>query len=188
VDSLGKSSYANWELLVVENGSTLPQTHDYYRQLLNSASDPEEGASAVITDLWTALTGRKGKGKYEVAIDPQMVTSFISLFVQGSKNARIAGLNYTTGVSSMGDNPGSWSPMLDRQFAQDAKGGLAPVEGATAMARLGVNDRDRATFIKISYQPPGVAWNRATYLEFFVNLTNHMGRIIQVRMNNLVSQ
>jgi O-antigen biosynthesis protein len=35
VDSLGKSSYANWELLVVENGSTLPQTHDYYRLLRN---------------------------------------------------------------------------------------------------------------------------------------------------------
>ena len=33
VDSLAKSSYANYELIVVENGSALPETFDYYRQL-----------------------------------------------------------------------------------------------------------------------------------------------------------
>ena len=33
VDSLAKSSYANYELIVVENGSTLPATHDYYARL-----------------------------------------------------------------------------------------------------------------------------------------------------------
>ena len=33
VDSLAKSSYANYELLIVENGSTLPETHAYYREL-----------------------------------------------------------------------------------------------------------------------------------------------------------
>jgi len=33
VDSLGKSSYANFELLIVENGSQLPETHAYYREL-----------------------------------------------------------------------------------------------------------------------------------------------------------
>lgn len=33
VDSLAKSSYANYELLIVENGSTRPETFAYYRQL-----------------------------------------------------------------------------------------------------------------------------------------------------------
>ena len=33
VDSLARSSYANYELIVVENGSTLPATHDYYAEL-----------------------------------------------------------------------------------------------------------------------------------------------------------
>lgn len=33
VDSLAKSSYANYELLIVENGSSRPETFDYYRQL-----------------------------------------------------------------------------------------------------------------------------------------------------------
>ena len=33
VDSLAKASYANYELIVVENGSTLPATHAYYEQL-----------------------------------------------------------------------------------------------------------------------------------------------------------
>lgn len=33
VDSLAKSSYANYELLVVENGSTRPETFAYYREL-----------------------------------------------------------------------------------------------------------------------------------------------------------
>ncbi len=33
VDSLQKSSYANFELLIVENGSQLPETHAYYREL-----------------------------------------------------------------------------------------------------------------------------------------------------------
>ncbi|CAN5269068.1 glycosyltransferase family 2 protein [soil metagenome] len=33
VESLAKSSYANFELLVVENGSTEPATHAYYREL-----------------------------------------------------------------------------------------------------------------------------------------------------------
>ncbi len=33
VDSLAKSSYANYELVIVENGSTLPETHAYYREL-----------------------------------------------------------------------------------------------------------------------------------------------------------
>lgn len=33
VDSLAKGSYANFELLVVENGSRLPETHAYYREL-----------------------------------------------------------------------------------------------------------------------------------------------------------
>lgn len=34
VESLAKSSYANFELIVVENGSQLPETHAYYRELL----------------------------------------------------------------------------------------------------------------------------------------------------------
>jgi O-antigen biosynthesis protein len=33
VESLAKSSYANYELWIVENGSTRPETHAYYRQL-----------------------------------------------------------------------------------------------------------------------------------------------------------
>lgn len=33
VESLAKSSYANYELVVVENGSQLPETHGYYREL-----------------------------------------------------------------------------------------------------------------------------------------------------------
>jgi GT2 family glycosyltransferase len=33
VDSLAKSSYANYELIVVENGSQLPETRAYYREL-----------------------------------------------------------------------------------------------------------------------------------------------------------
>ena len=33
VDSLGRGSYANWELLVVENGSTDPAMAGYYEQL-----------------------------------------------------------------------------------------------------------------------------------------------------------
>ncbi|MDB5311349.1 MAG: glycosyl transferase family 2 [Gemmataceae bacterium] len=33
VESLAKSSYANYELLIVENGSRLPETHAYYREL-----------------------------------------------------------------------------------------------------------------------------------------------------------
>jgi GT2 family glycosyltransferase len=33
VDSLAKSSYANYELLIVENGSVRPETFAYYRQL-----------------------------------------------------------------------------------------------------------------------------------------------------------
>ncbi|QEL20348.1 glycosyltransferase family 2 protein [Limnoglobus roseus] len=33
IDSLAKSSYANFELLIVENGSTRPETFAYYRQL-----------------------------------------------------------------------------------------------------------------------------------------------------------
>lgn len=33
VDSLAKSSYANYELVIVENGSQLPETHAYYREL-----------------------------------------------------------------------------------------------------------------------------------------------------------
>lgn len=33
VESIAKSSYANFELLIVENGSTRPETHAYYRQL-----------------------------------------------------------------------------------------------------------------------------------------------------------
>jgi GT2 family glycosyltransferase len=33
IDSLAKSSYANFELLVVENGSTRPETFAYYREL-----------------------------------------------------------------------------------------------------------------------------------------------------------
>ncbi|MBY0515174.1 MAG: glycosyltransferase family 2 protein, partial [Gemmataceae bacterium] len=33
VESLGKSSYANVELVIVENGSQLPETHAYYREL-----------------------------------------------------------------------------------------------------------------------------------------------------------
>jgi GT2 family glycosyltransferase len=33
VESLGKSSYANFELLIVENGSQSPETHAYYREL-----------------------------------------------------------------------------------------------------------------------------------------------------------
>ena len=33
VESLAKSSYANYELIVVENGSQLPATHDYYAEL-----------------------------------------------------------------------------------------------------------------------------------------------------------
>jgi GT2 family glycosyltransferase len=33
VESLAKSSYANFELVVVENGSQLPETHAYYREL-----------------------------------------------------------------------------------------------------------------------------------------------------------
>ncbi|MBN9520350.1 glycosyltransferase family 2 protein [bacterium] len=33
VDSLAKSSYANYELVIVENGSALPETHAYYREL-----------------------------------------------------------------------------------------------------------------------------------------------------------
>lgn len=33
VDSLAKSSYANYEILVVENGSTRPETFAYYREL-----------------------------------------------------------------------------------------------------------------------------------------------------------
>ena len=33
VDSLAKASYANYELIVVENGSLLPETHAYYAEL-----------------------------------------------------------------------------------------------------------------------------------------------------------
>lgn len=33
VDSLARSSYANYELLIVENGSTRPETHAYYAEL-----------------------------------------------------------------------------------------------------------------------------------------------------------
>jgi len=33
VESLAKSSYANYELVIVENGSSLPETHAYYREL-----------------------------------------------------------------------------------------------------------------------------------------------------------
>ena len=33
IESLARSSYANYELLVVENGSTRPETHAYYRDL-----------------------------------------------------------------------------------------------------------------------------------------------------------
>jgi GT2 family glycosyltransferase len=33
VESLSKASYANYELLIVENGSRLPETHAYYREL-----------------------------------------------------------------------------------------------------------------------------------------------------------
>ncbi len=33
VDSLSKGSYANYELVIVENGSTRPETHAYYREL-----------------------------------------------------------------------------------------------------------------------------------------------------------
>ena len=33
VDSLAQSSYANYEVVIVENGSTLPETHAYYREL-----------------------------------------------------------------------------------------------------------------------------------------------------------
>ena len=33
VDSLARSSYANYELIVVENGSTQPATFDYYREI-----------------------------------------------------------------------------------------------------------------------------------------------------------
>ena len=33
VESLAKASYANYELLIVENGSRLPETHAYYREL-----------------------------------------------------------------------------------------------------------------------------------------------------------
>ncbi len=33
VDSLAKASYANYELIVVENGSQLPETHAYYAEL-----------------------------------------------------------------------------------------------------------------------------------------------------------
>lgn len=33
VDSLAKSSYANYELIVVENGSTRAETHAYYREI-----------------------------------------------------------------------------------------------------------------------------------------------------------
>ena len=33
VDSLAKSSYANYELIVVENGSSRPETFDYYREI-----------------------------------------------------------------------------------------------------------------------------------------------------------
>ncbi len=33
IESLAKSSYANYELIVVENGSILPATHGYYAQL-----------------------------------------------------------------------------------------------------------------------------------------------------------
>jgi len=33
VESLAKSSYANYEVVIVENGSTLPETHAYYREL-----------------------------------------------------------------------------------------------------------------------------------------------------------
>jgi GT2 family glycosyltransferase len=33
VDSLSKSSYANWELIVAENGSQRPETFAYYREL-----------------------------------------------------------------------------------------------------------------------------------------------------------
>jgi GT2 family glycosyltransferase len=33
VESLAKASYANYELLIVENGSQLPETHAYYREL-----------------------------------------------------------------------------------------------------------------------------------------------------------
>lgn len=33
VESLAKSSYANYEIVVVENGSQLPETHAYYREL-----------------------------------------------------------------------------------------------------------------------------------------------------------
>ncbi len=33
IESLGKSSYANIEIVIVENGSQLPETHAYYRSL-----------------------------------------------------------------------------------------------------------------------------------------------------------
>jgi GT2 family glycosyltransferase len=33
IESLAKSSYANYEVVIVENGSQLPETHAYYREL-----------------------------------------------------------------------------------------------------------------------------------------------------------
>jgi GT2 family glycosyltransferase len=33
VESLAKSSYANYEVVIIENGSQLPETHAYYREL-----------------------------------------------------------------------------------------------------------------------------------------------------------
>ncbi|HEY3790050.1 MAG TPA: glycosyltransferase family 2 protein, partial [Urbifossiella sp.] len=33
IESLAKSSYANYEVVIVENGSQLPETHSYYREL-----------------------------------------------------------------------------------------------------------------------------------------------------------
>lgn len=159
---------------------------EHYEALIRNTPDPKKAESAILTDLWTALAGRKGAAPTQVRVDPRLFTEFVGLFLQGGKKALLAGMNYTTRTSSLGaDAP--WSNMIAGQFEVGPDGSLSPKRGAEATARLVTNSEGRASAIKLSYLPPGVPWNRATYLEFTVNLTNHMGRYIQVGMNNLMS-
>ena len=168
-------------------GSRRPQPDHYFDELLASSPTPEQFSSQVLMELWGALTGSKTLSEVEVELDPRMFTSLVNTFVRGSKGVRLAGMNYTTRQSSLGDNSGNWSDKIGGQFEVTPDGELLPKEGATAKGRLGVYG-DRATFIKFSYLPPGVAWNKATYLLFEVNQTNRYGRYIQVKMNSLLSQ
>lgn len=158
----------------------------HYEEIVQSTPDPKKASSVILMDLWTAFAGRRGSVPTQVSVDPNLFTQFVNLFVRGGKGALLAGMNYTTKTSSLGG--GAWSEMIAGQFDVGPGGELSPKPGAKVTARLVVGEEDRASAIKLTYQPPGVPWNRATYLEFSINLTNHMGRYVEITMNNLMSQ